>query len=69
MDIVVKCRACLKGHMVQRTNRRTNNTFFGCTAFPKCKHTMTINQYRREHERIGYDLIGERPNDEFDWDW
>lgn len=39
-----KCdRIGCKGHFVERTNSKTNAKFIGCSEFPKCKRSYSIN--------------------------
>jgi len=50
----VTCPTCRKS-MVKRYNRRTGNSFYGCSNYPKCKSTRTA----RSASDQGYIDIGE----------
>lgn len=36
-----------KGHLVEKTNLKTNTKFLGCSEFPKCKRSYSINFWRK----------------------
>lgn len=42
-----KCgRVGCKGKMVERTNSKTQTKFLGCSEFPKCKRSYSIDFFR-----------------------
>lgn len=45
--IGTECPDC-DGRLILRTNKRNGEQFWGCTNFPRCKHTQPIT---RELER------------------
>lgn len=47
--IEVWCRRC-GCQMVERRNRKTGQAFWGCSAYPACRHTMTNRQVSDDHD-------------------
>ena len=40
-DITIwDCPECPTGKLIRRKNKRTEETFLGCTNYPKCTHTQ-----------------------------
>lgn len=43
--IVYACQVCKNGVYVLRTARATGQNFYGCSAFPSCKSTLSLEKY------------------------
>lgn len=39
-----KCKKCKKGTMVERTNKASGDKFLGCSAYPKCRNTESVEE-------------------------
>ena len=46
-----KCPSCKDGYLYERTNRAKGTKFYGCSSYPRCKHTCQpweVAQYKVE---------------------
>ena len=68
MKVTVSCQLCT-GVMTARTNKSSNNKFYGCSNYPGCQHTMMTGEYKRKQHEKGCSMVGEHPyTDEYDLD-
>ena len=48
------CPECKNGFLIERVNPRNNTKFLGCTSYPLCKHTESINKSKNSAENNAY---------------
>lgn len=49
-DTGVICPKCKKGHLVERVASKTNEVFYGCSKFPKCKFTIKKSEFDEKYK-------------------
>lgn len=70
-----ECPDCTDGHLVERVNSKTKNTFLGCSEWPDCKYTKAggenpslLKSYSYEGDWMN-DPYDYAEDDRIDWDW
>ncbi len=46
-DDLGECPECKKGRLVVRQNRKTGSEFVGCSQFPNCRYTQSVDDYHK----------------------
>ncbi len=65
-----KCPTCKLGHVVIRTNSKTNQQFLGCNTFPECKASWPyINDDSENNEYYSWQKSESARLDDLDEDY